>query len=124
MPITAPRDSQGQQLPYQTASVPASADTMAQLVIDLDVNWLSCRWSGRPSQLILNTFPLCSVHSRHARGINRGLNYTTQWRLQTHMTRRKPWRCTRDATVDDGARPPEAGAQVRILPGAPFSHQA
>jgi len=53
------------------------------------------------------------------RGINRGLNYTTRWPLQTQMIRRKPWWDTRETIVDEVTRPPEAGAQVRILPGAP-----
>ena len=35
------------------------------------------------------------------------------------MIRRKPWWDTRDATMQEVTRPPEAGAQVRILPGAP-----
>src|SRR5262245_19105764 len=38
------------------------------------------------------------------RGINRGLNYATRWPLETRMTRRKPRRGTRDATVDEGSR--------------------
>ena len=57
--------------------------------------------------------------SRVARGINRGLNYTTRWPLQTQIIRRKPWWDTRDARAQEVTRPPEAGAQVRILPGAP-----
>ncbi len=57
--------------------------------------------------------------SRVPRGITRGLNDTTRWPPRTQMIRRKPWWDTRDATVDDVTRPPEAGAQVRILPGAP-----
>jgi len=61
----------------------------------------------------------CGVERLVARGINRGLNYTTRWPLRTQMIRQTPRWDTRDTTVDDGARPPEAGAQVRILPGAP-----
>ena len=57
------------------------------------------------------------------RGINRGLNHTTRRSLQTQMIRRKPWWYPGDATVHDGARPPEAGAQVRILPGAQPDNQ-
>ena len=60
-----------------------------------------------------------SVCDAVARGINRGLNYTTRWPRQTQMIRQKHWWDTGDATVDGGTRPPEAGAQVRILPGAP-----
>ncbi len=54
-----------------------------------------------------------------ARGVNRGLNYTTRWRPQTQVIRQKKRQSSREATMDKGSRPPETGAQVRILPGAP-----
>jgi len=52
------------------------------------------------------------------RGMPRGMKYGITGKSRVLETLQRPWQDTRDVAAHGGSRPPEAGAQVRILPGA------